>query len=178
MQFRQWKTKRLRIYLNIPTFLKFQVPLHEILDAMFHKENINSDTEILLTSPKYLTKISNIIATTDRSALNNYVIWNLVKEYLPYLSQNFQDIYSVYVREMTGATNLLERWEFCIKTLQKFMDAGLAAQIENSSFRTDSDKNNKIIGQIFKTVRQTIRESITKAKWVDLELYKHFISKV
>ncbi|EEB18638.1 endothelin-converting enzyme, putative [Pediculus humanus corporis] len=154
------------------------VPLHEILDAMFHKENINSDTEILLTSAKYLTKISNIIATTDRSALNNYVIWNLVKEYLPYLSQNFQDIYSVYVREMTGATNLLERWEFCIKTLQKFMDAGLAAQIENSSFRTDSDKNNEIIGQIFKTVRQTIRESITKAKWVDLELYKHFISKL
>ncbi|KAK6631079.1 hypothetical protein RUM43_014175 [Polyplax serrata] len=78
------------------------IPLHEILDALFSKSNVNDDTEVLLPSLAYLTKISNIIATTDRSALNNFVIWNLVKKYLPYLSQNFRDIYSVYNKEMTG----------------------------------------------------------------------------
>lgn len=76
--------------------------MHEILDAMFDKANINDNTEVLLSSTAYFIKISNIISTTDRSALNNYVIWNLVKEYLPYLSQNFQNIYSVYNRETTG----------------------------------------------------------------------------
>lgn len=83
-------------------FLFFKIPLHEILNAMFAKAGIDDNTEVLVTSTFYLGKMSNILATVDRSALNNYVIWSLVKEYLPFLSQMYTDTYYVYNREVTG----------------------------------------------------------------------------
>lgn len=66
------------------------------------KPNIDDDTEVLVTSVFYISKISNIVATIDRKALNNYVLWSLVKQYLPYLSQSFTDIYYIYNRGMAG----------------------------------------------------------------------------
>lgn len=154
------------------------IPLHEIVNAMFPKADIDDGTEVLVTSTFYLSKISNILATIDRSALNNYVIWTFVKEYLPYLSQNFMDIYYVYNREMTGATEPLERWEFCIKTLEKYMDFGLAAQLERSEPILLREENEKIVGAIFDAIREAVRESVTKSQWIELELYKHFINKL
>lgn len=145
---------------------------------MFPKANIDDNTEVLVTSTFYLGKISNVLATIDRSALNNYVIWSFVKEYLPFLSQTFMDIYYVYNREMTGATEPLERWEFCIKTLERYMDFGLAAQLERSEPVQVRENNEKIVGRIFDSVRDAVRESVTKSSWVDLELYRHLINKV
>lgn len=72
----------------------------------------------------------------------------------------------------------MERWEFCIKTLQRFMDYGLAAQLERSTTIIDAKRNVETVTKIFESVREVIRESVTKARWVDLELYKHLVNKV
>jgi hypothetical protein len=43
-----------------------QIPLLQILNAMFPKKNIDETTEILVVSKQYLSTVSRIISTTDR----------------------------------------------------------------------------------------------------------------
>lgn len=58
------------------------------------------------------------------------------------------------------------------------MDVGVAAQIERTNGPSERQANEKIVGVIFEGVRHALRDSITRARWIDLELYKHYISKV
>lgn len=74
---------------------------------MFPTAGITDETEILVSSPDYLTAVSGIVSNSDRSALNNYMIWCLVKEYLPYLSTEYTAEYQQYVSELTGKYQLI-----------------------------------------------------------------------
>ncbi|KAL0268403.1 UNVERIFIED_CONTAM: hypothetical protein PYX00_010359 [Menopon gallinae] len=164
--------------INSLKILAPSIPIHGLLDKMMGKPNIDDDTEVLVTSTFYLSKISNIVATIDRKALNNYVLWTLVKQYLPYLSQSFTDIYYIYNRGMAGLAEPMERWEFCIKTLQKYMDVGLVVQLEKRIPLPVRTENARVSEEIFQAIRMVIKESVTKSDWIDLDLHKHMISKL
>lgn len=58
------------------------------------------------------------------------------------------------------------------------MDFGMAAQLEKTVPSSVRSNNVNIVGEIFEAVRDAVRESVTKANWIDLELHKHLISKV
>ena len=145
---------------------------------MFPKAAVDDSTEILVSSTFYLKEISNIMGTVDRSTLNNYLIWTLVRQYLPYLNQNFTDLFYVYNRDMSGVTEPLERWEFCVQTMEKYLDFCFAAHLERSEPILLRETNAAIVGSIFDSVREAVRESVTKSRWIDLELYKHLINKL
>lgn len=73
---------------------------------MFPNAGITDETEILVSSPDYLTAVSGIVSSTDRSALNNYVIWTLVREYLPYLPSDYAAELHQYTSELTGTVQI------------------------------------------------------------------------
>lgn len=78
------------------------MPLQHILTEMFPDANIGHDTEIIVTSPDYMSKISQIISTTDRNTLNSYIIWTLVREYIPYLSSEFMSALDAFNKKLMG----------------------------------------------------------------------------
>ena len=55
-----------------------------------------------------------------RGSLNNYLIWRLVKMYMPYLSKSFREVVDLYRKFLTGAQKPLPRWEFCEETTELF----------------------------------------------------------
>ncbi len=56
----------------------------------------------------------------DRGSLNNYLMWQLAKSYMPYLSKPFQEAADLYRKSLTSAQKPLERWEFCEVTAERF----------------------------------------------------------
>lgn len=74
---------------------------------MFPNAGITDETEILVSSSDYLTAVSGIVSNSDRSSLNDYLIWCLVKEYLPYLSTEYTAEYQQYISELTGKYELI-----------------------------------------------------------------------
>lgn len=80
----------------------FQLPLQDILTAMFPQANVTEETEVIVTSPQYLIEVSYIVASSDRVVLNSYLIWTLVKSYLPYLSSQFATVIDTFNSEVFG----------------------------------------------------------------------------
>lgn len=89
--------KRLLIQILI-----FQIPLFEILQAMYQNSQITENTEVIVTSLEYLEQIAQIVATTDRKTMNGYLIWTLVNKYVPYLSDEFASAFNTFNSELYG----------------------------------------------------------------------------
>lgn len=78
------------------------MPLEDILMAMYPDANVTEETEVIVTSVGYLTKVARIVATTDRTTMNSYIIWTLVRKYLPYLSSQYVSVVNSFENELFG----------------------------------------------------------------------------
>ncbi|KAG8236165.1 hypothetical protein J437_LFUL005272 [Ladona fulva] len=119
------------------------IPLMEILQAMFPNANIQESTEILVPSTYYLSRISTIISSIDRSALNNYMMWNFVSAHLIYLSKEYRNIVHTFRRATEGVPEPYERWEFCVSVLQKYMPYAVMALHQNT-VKKEMEDNRKV----------------------------------
>lgn len=70
--------------------------------AMYPQSNVTEETEVIVTSPEYLTRVSQIVATTDRTTMNSYIMWTFVRKYLPYLSSKFVSAVNSFEKELFG----------------------------------------------------------------------------
>lgn len=89
------------------TVITFQLPLQDILMAMYPNANVTEETEVIVTSLDYLTKVARIVATTDRTTMNSYIIWTLVRKYLPYLSSQYVSVVNSFEKELFGNSQIL-----------------------------------------------------------------------
>lgn len=76
---------------------------------MFPESSISEETEVNVASLDYLSKVSQIVATTDRETMNSYLIWTLVREYIPYLSSTFTSTLDVFRNELLGKIDLITK---------------------------------------------------------------------
>ncbi|XP_066995595.1 endothelin-converting enzyme 2 [Anabrus simplex] len=167
-----------RVTITNLTVTARSIPLLEILQAMFPKAAIHGNTEVLVPSPRYLVKISEIISNSDRSALNNYVLWIFTSSYLPYLSQKFNNDRNVYWQTLTGVREPLQRWEMCIETVQKYMGFALAALSSEALSSTERESSKAKVGEIFNNIQEAVRNSLDKATWFGKELQLFALKKV
>lgn len=70
--------------------------------AMYPNANVTEETEVIVTSLDYLTKVARIVATTDRTTMNSYIMWTLVRKYLPYLSSQYVSVVNSFEKELFG----------------------------------------------------------------------------
>ncbi|XP_046389704.1 protein gone early [Ischnura elegans] len=130
------------------------IPFLEILQAMFPRANIQDTTEVLVPSAFYLSRISTIISSTDRSALNNYVMWNFASANLIYLSKEYQNIVNIFRKETEGIKVPAERWEFCVSVLQKYMPYAVMA-LHQKTMQKQMEGNRRVVEEMFHTIRNT-----------------------
>lgn len=88
--------------------------------AMYPNANVTEETEVIVTSMDYLTKVARIVATTDRTTMNSYIMWTLVRKYLPYLSSQYVSVVNSLEKELFGRClrKAYSIQKFCNKLLQ------------------------------------------------------------
>lgn len=69
---------------------------------MYPESNITESTEVIVTSLEYLGHIAQIISTTDRKTMNGYLMWTLVRHYIPYLSNKYTSAMDTFNSELFG----------------------------------------------------------------------------
>ena len=100
--------------------MSINIPWLEVLKACYPNSKITENTSVMLVSPQYVADIAVIMSTTDRASLNNYLIWQLVRNYMPYLSNSYTEVVNMYAKFRTGADKPLARWQFCYEVTNKF----------------------------------------------------------
>lgn len=142
---------------------------------MFPEANIGEDTEVIVTSQDYLLKVSQVVASTDRATLNSYIIWTLVKEYIPYLSSQFTSTVNVFNKELLGIQEPLPRWEFCVNLVKKFMGFAVDVMLD----RRQPVINNTVqeLEDIFSNMKHVVTDRLSKFSTVP-NLEQHLSRKV
>ncbi|KAK3866742.1 hypothetical protein Pcinc_027749 [Petrolisthes cinctipes] len=136
-------------------------------------------TDVLVVSREYFSDVSELISTTDRVLLNNYLIFNFVTTYVPYLNSENTRVLDLYHKEFTGRQESLERWEFCIQTTAKYFNYGLGSLYERSPARHRARLDNiRVLTEIFNQIRYTLSINLVNSRWYPLEIKSQLTSKL
>ncbi|KAJ8924797.1 hypothetical protein NQ315_000950, partial [Exocentrus adspersus] len=151
------------------------VPFYDLLQAMYPEANITENTEVIVTSLEYLHQITKIISATDNSIMNGYLMWTLVRDYIPYLSTKYTSVMDTFNSELLGIAKPLPRWEQCSGLVRKVM--GLA--VDNFLEKKDpiSNRTVEIVNNTFKSIVTAVTNRLGKFENTAL-LHQHLQLKL
>lgn len=142
---------------------------------MYPESKVTEETEVLVSSLDYLYGISQIVATTDSTTMNGYLIWTLVRKYLPYLPTKFTSSLHAFEEKLKGYDKPSPRWEKCINMVKDIMGIAVDVMLENvHPLKADTKKTVK---DVFETVKKIVDKKLNKYKNLP-DLYRHLKNKV
>lgn len=130
---------------------------------------ITPEEPIIVYSLDYLTSLNAIIKEklkTDegKNLLNNYLIWQLLKNFNMALSKEFREVDNILQKALTGADIREERWRECITDVDNVLGFAVGAQFVNETFdqgtKPQAEKMIKLITEAFK-------KGLVEADWMD-----------
>ncbi|KAK4877518.1 hypothetical protein RN001_010024 [Aquatica leii] len=151
------------------------IPLQDILTAMYPEYNVTEETEVIVTSLHYLTEVSRITTSTDSETLNSYLMWTLLREYLPYLSTKYTSTLNLFQGEIYGYYGSLSRWEKCAALVQNVMGFAVESVMEVKYPIKQSTVD--LVESIFEEIRSSAQERLLKMQ-ISSAFYKYLSSKL
>ena len=132
----------------------------------------------MVISPQYVADIAVILSTTDRGSLNNYLMWQLAKAYMPYLSKPFRESVDQYRKALTGATKPPERWEFCAHTTERFYAHLSSTMVADTRQRSEDGERHRVAKKLFDYLKHNIARSISVSSAYDYPARRAAINKL
>ncbi len=158
--------------------MSMNIPWLEIGKAAYSEAPLSETTEVVVISPQYVADIAVILSTTDRASLNNYLMWQLARSYMPYLSKPFREAVEIYRKALTGASKASERWEFCAVTTQRFFAHLTSSLVADSRARTQDAERERVAKKLFDYLKHNIARSISVSSAYDYPARRAAISKL
>ncbi|XP_043240106.1 endothelin-converting enzyme-like 1 [Amphibalanus amphitrite] len=97
-----------------------------LLDSLFGKNVVANSSSVQVPSKEYMTNLNAIVERSNASLLNDYIQWNLIRQYLPAAGP----IYAVLAQEMDTVTRRLAtrpRQAICFDLLRRYFPRALRA---------------------------------------------------
>lgn len=137
------------------------------LRTVFSPVEINESEPVVVYAKEYLVQVSELINATDKSLLNNYMMWNVVRKASAFLDQRFQDAEEKFLQAMYGTKkSCLPRWKFCISDTDSNLGFALGAMFVKATFADDSKSTAQ---NMIKEIRTAFEESLAGLVWMDDE---------
>ncbi|XP_032888089.1 endothelin-converting enzyme 2 isoform X2 [Amblyraja radiata] len=125
-----------------------------------------NDTEpVVVYAKNYLQLMSDLINNTDKSILNNYMMWNLVHKTASTLDQRFENANKKFMETLLGTKkSCTPRWQTCIGNTDDTLGFALGALFVKFTF----DKDSKVIAEeMINEIRTAFKEGLEKLSWMD-----------
>ncbi|KAF0030986.1 hypothetical protein F2P81_017717 [Scophthalmus maximus] len=125
-----------------------------------------NDTEpVVLYTREYVQQVSDLINKTDRSVLNNYMMWTLVQKSVVSLDQRFENAQDKLLESLYGTKkSCTPRWQTCIGNTDDTLGFALGALFVKATF----DKHSKDIAEeMINEIRSAFKEALDRLSWMD-----------
>jgi predicted metalloendopeptidase len=158
--------------------MSMNIPWLEIAKAAYTEAPLAEDTEVVVISPQYAADIAVILSTTDRGSLNNYLMWQLARAYMPYLSKPFRESVDLYRKALTGASKPPERWEFCAHTTERFFSHLTSSMVAQKRPRAEDGERHRVAKKLFDYLKHNVARSISVSAAYDYPSRRAAIGKL
>uniref|UniRef100_A0A8C8IDG7 endothelin-converting enzyme 1 n=1 Tax=Oncorhynchus tshawytscha TaxID=74940 RepID=A0A8C8IDG7_ONCTS len=153
----------------------------DYLSLVLSPLDLNDTEPVVLYAKEFLQQVSDLINKTDRSLLNNYMIWNLVQKGASSLDQRFESAQDKLLESLYGTKKpRTPRWQTCIGNTDDTLGFALGALFVKATFDKHSKKIVSLIGVqlhlcLFKPVvegmineiRTAFKDALDHIKWMD-----------
>uniref|UniRef100_A0A8C3JQ70 endothelin-converting enzyme 1 n=1 Tax=Calidris pygmaea TaxID=425635 RepID=A0A8C3JQ70_9CHAR len=125
-----------------------------------------ADSEpVVVYGDTYLQQVSDLINGTDRSILNNYLIWNLVQKTASSLDQRFETAQERLLETLYGTRkSCTPRWQTCISNTDDTLGFALGSLFVKATFDRDS---KAIAEEMIGEIRAAFEVSLDQLDWMD-----------
>lgn len=132
---------------------------------------VSKKEPIIVYSFEYLTSLNAIIkeklkSTEGLNLMNNYLIWQLMKNFNMALSKQYREVDQILQRALTGANIREERWRECITDVDNVLGFAIGAQFVNQTFDNGTKPQAE---KMIKLITEAFKEGLVEADWMDNE---------
>jgi len=145
----------------------------------FSQVNVTVDgtEQVIVTTPTYFRKLSELYQVTNRSTLENYAKWTLMQKYQLSVASCYTPAASAYnaIRQDVMGVIGTERSQACVAAVEQIMPLALARVFYEYILPVGSRGN---ISEMVVELRQAMRERVGSREWLDEETRKRATEKV
>ncbi|KAJ8256851.1 hypothetical protein COCON_G00190030 [Conger conger] len=136
-----------------------------LLDRIFH-DNLSENEEIVVLATDYLQKVSDIIKTTSKRVLHNYMLWRIVAALSEHLSTAFRSTIHEFSREIDGTERQLEPGRLCLTQANKHFGMALGALFVQEHF---SSQSRAKVQELVEDIKHSLDVRLQELDWMDAE---------
>ncbi|RMX43712.1 hypothetical protein pdam_00006340 [Pocillopora damicornis] len=139
------------------------------IKAMFQDTSyeIEQDEELAIFALDYLTNMSSLITNTPERVLANYMMWQVVVQLAPHLSEEYRRAFYNYHRVVMGSSGETDIWKKCITEMSRLdNDIGdpLGVIFLDEKFEK---KDKESVMAMIDDLRETFIANLDKLDWMD-----------
>ncbi|XP_036392017.1 endothelin-converting enzyme 2b isoform X2 [Megalops cyprinoides] len=137
----------------------------DYLSSALSPLDLNDTEPVVVYAKDYLQQVSDLINKTDRSLLNNYMMWNLVQKGASSLDQRFENAQDKLLESLYGTKkSCTPRWQTCIGNTDDTLGFALGALFVKATF----DKHSKDVAEgMINEIRTAFKDALDKLSWMD-----------
>ncbi|XP_077422477.1 endothelin converting enzyme-like 1 [Vanacampus margaritifer] len=134
-----------------------------LLDKIF-QDNFSEDKEIVVLATDYIQKVSDIIKTTSKRVLHNYMLWRIVAALSEHLSTAFRSTIHEFSREIDGTEQQLELGRLCLTQANKHFGMALGALFVQQHFSSQSKAK---VQELVEDIKHSLELRLQELDWMD-----------
>ena len=118
---------------------------------------------VIVRTPSYFSKLSEVLAEVDNATLLDYVVWQLINGYVQFLSQDFLGVYHNFTLAVYGS-GLRSRNETCLSLVQSAMPIALARPYTEYILPGGMKDN---VEEMISVVKTAFKQRVNSSTWLD-----------
>ncbi|XP_065172885.1 endothelin-converting enzyme homolog isoform X2 [Atheta coriaria] len=144
----------------------FENALHQV------KKKVNKKDNVVVYAPDYLKNLTILVKTYQQTVegnvtLNNYLIWQIVKNFVGCLSKPFRDANKGLRKALVGAEGGEEpQWRYCVADTNNVLGFAVGAIFVREVFQGDSKIHAEAM---INNVRNAFKKNFKNLDWMDKE---------
>uniref|UniRef100_A0A8B9Y006 Endothelin converting enzyme like 1 n=1 Tax=Bos mutus grunniens TaxID=30521 RepID=A0A8B9Y006_BOSMU len=136
-----------------------------LLDQIF-QEDFSEDEEVVLLATDYMQQVSQLIRSTPRRILHNYLVWRVVVVLSEHLSPPFREALHELAREMEGSDKPQELARVCLGQANRHFGMALGALFVHEHFSAASKAK---VQQLVEDIKYILGQRLEELDWMDAE---------
>jgi len=140
-------------WFNLPAFLK----------GLFGVE-IPSEELVLVYAPEYIKKLGAIVKSTKPETLVNYLVWQMVGSFVPYLPMSFLEVNLELQRTLYGVNSLQPLWDRCVERSTHVVPLAIGALYVQNQF---GQKQKNDVLNILGYIKDEFHTRLPEVEWMD-----------